>query len=403
MVGGIGKTLIVIGLMMFGFVAYQLWGTGIYTARAQSDLDNDFDKVTTTVSPTSVAGSTSTTTTSLPDDITPGTVSDGTGAPVTDGTTTTTVVAPTTSSTLVPYPYAPTDDGDVLLRIEIPSIGIDWKVVEGVGIADLEKGPGHFPESVLPGQLGNSAIAGHRTTYGQPFYDVDKIDPGDEIVISYPGDGPTFTYVVTDTEIVGADDYDRVVPTKDPSLATLALSSCHPVRSASKRIIIRSVLVPEGSSPLFASTPVRTAEPDATLPAEDEPAPDTEPPSATTADTLPAGAVPVASDPAIATTNPNVTTTTPTTIAAVATTTAPPVASVAASEDAFSNGWFHDPSAWPHIIAWGLLLAAIAYGAYRLARRTRRIWLGTIVAFAPFLFVLYFFFENVNRLLPPGL
>ena len=66
-------------------------------------------------------------------------------------------------------------------------------------------------------------------------------------------------------------------------------------------------------------------------------------------------------------------------------------------------GWFKDSAAWPHIILWGLLLAAIALGARVLGTRLRKRWLISLAAAAPFLVVLYFFFQNINRLLPPGL
>ena len=69
------------------------------------------------------------------------------------------------------------ESGEAIARIEIPAIGVDDIVVAGVDSGDLKKGPGHFPTTPLPGQLGNSAIAGHRTTYGQPFFDVDKLRP----------------------------------------------------------------------------------------------------------------------------------------------------------------------------------------------------------------------------------
>ncbi len=76
------------------------------------------------------------------------------------------------------------EPGDALARIEIPTIGLDAKVVSGVQPADLKNGPGHYPDTPMPGQLGNSAIAGHRTTYGQPFYRLDEVEPGDEIVLT---------------------------------------------------------------------------------------------------------------------------------------------------------------------------------------------------------------------------
>ena len=97
----------------------------------------------------------------------------------------------------------------------IPSIGLDWIVVEGVQVADLKKGPGHFHETPMPGQLGNAAIAGHRTTYGAPFFDLDDLEPGDLIEVqTLVG---TFIYEVTGTEVVNPSEYALVIPTNDPT------------------------------------------------------------------------------------------------------------------------------------------------------------------------------------------
>jgi LPXTG-site transpeptidase (sortase) family protein len=93
----------------------------------------------------------------------------------------------------------------VLSRLEIPSISLDKIVVEGVSPDDLKKGPGHFPETPLPGQFGNAALAGHRTTYGEPFFDIDLIQMGDDLVMTVPWG--RFVYVVDNITIVGADDY----------------------------------------------------------------------------------------------------------------------------------------------------------------------------------------------------
>jgi sortase A len=77
--------------------------------------------------------------------------------------------------------------------------------------------------------------------------------------------------------------------------------------------------------------------------------------------------------------------------------------SAADGEDAFAAGWFDDEAAWPHVAGWGLLLALISLGAYWVSRRARRNWVGALVGIVPFLVALYFFYENVNRLLPPAL
>ena len=85
--------------------------------------------------------------------------------------------------TAPPSPLPTPEPLQVVGRLQIPAIGIDDYVVQGVARASLKEGPGHFPESPLPGQLGNSAIAGHRTTYGAPFGNIDRVKVGDDIVV----------------------------------------------------------------------------------------------------------------------------------------------------------------------------------------------------------------------------
>ena len=70
---------------------------------------------------------------------------------------------------------------------EIPKIGVNKAVVDGVGVPDLKKGPGHYPDTPLPGEPGNAAIAGHRTTYGAPFNQMDKMKAGDKIRVKISG------------------------------------------------------------------------------------------------------------------------------------------------------------------------------------------------------------------------
>ena len=90
--------------------------------------------------------------------------------------------------------------GDPLGKIEIPSIGVSDVFVQGTGTSDLRKGPGHYPATPLPGQHGTVGIAGHRTTYGAPFHDIDKLKPGVRIELSMPYG--RFTYRVERTRIV---------------------------------------------------------------------------------------------------------------------------------------------------------------------------------------------------------
>ncbi len=76
------------------------------------------------------------------------------------------------------------DAGEAFARIVIPDINVDQISVEGVSVEDLRKGPGHYRTTPNPGQAGNAAIAGHRTTYGAPFHRVDELDPGDSIFVT---------------------------------------------------------------------------------------------------------------------------------------------------------------------------------------------------------------------------
>lgn len=123
--------------------------------------------------------------------------------------------------------------GDAIARIRIPAIGVSDYVVEGTDTASLRKGPGHYPETPLPGDPGTAAIAGHRTTYGAPFRDIDQLKRGDRIVLDMT-DG-RFIYRVTRTKIV--DDSDLSVLDEE-GYKQLILSACHPLYSAAQRVIV---------------------------------------------------------------------------------------------------------------------------------------------------------------------
>ena len=128
--------------------------------------------------------------------------------------------------------------GDAIGRIEIPAIGVKDYVVEGTDTADLRKGPGHYPQTPLPGERGTAAFAGHRTTYGAPFRHIDELKHGQVIDLDLL-DG-RFVYRVEHLRIVDPSDlsvlqrrpYDRLV-----------LSACNPLYSAAQRIIVFARLV----------------------------------------------------------------------------------------------------------------------------------------------------------------
>jgi sortase A len=191
----IGRSCITVGTLLLLFVAYQLWGTGIREAQAQDKLSKKFDKVL--------------------------------------------AEAPEYAPGEAP-PIDPVPEGEPTAIIRIPKIGVDKNVVEGVGVGDLKKGPGHYPETPLPGQKGNAAIAGHRTTYGAPFNRVDELEPGDEIIVETVQG--TFRYEVIDEDGDG-DGHTIVTPSQvevleDKGDNRLTLTACHPKLSARQRIVI---------------------------------------------------------------------------------------------------------------------------------------------------------------------
>jgi sortase A len=123
--------------------------------------------------------------------------------------------------------------GAAIGRIRIPKIGADYDVVEGTDTASLRKGPGHYPATALPGLGRTFGIAGHRTTYLAPFRRVNELKPGDRIVVSMPY--ARFTYVVEKLQVVVPT---AVWVTDDVGYERLVLSACHPLYSASHRIIV---------------------------------------------------------------------------------------------------------------------------------------------------------------------
>jgi sortase A len=132
--------------------------------------------------------------------------------------------------------------GDSLTRLKIPAINVDVVVVEGTSASALRAGAGHYPQTPLPCDYGNVGIAGHRTTYGRPFNQVDRLKPGDAIILTTPLG--TCTYQVSkDPFVVLPNDLSVVAPPPNPLDRWLTLTSCTPKGSASHRIVIRATYV----------------------------------------------------------------------------------------------------------------------------------------------------------------
>jgi sortase A len=128
--------------------------------------------------------------------------------------------------------------GDAIGRLEIPAIGLREYVVEGTDTANLRKGPGHYPDTPLPGERGTSAIAGHRTTYGAPFRDIDRLKRRHVISIDLPYG--RYVYRVERTKIVDDSDFSVLRKVRHDRLV---LTACHPLYSAAQRVVVFARLV----------------------------------------------------------------------------------------------------------------------------------------------------------------
>jgi sortase A len=126
------------------------------------------------------------------------------------------------------------EGGDGIGRITAPDMdGLDAVIVEGSDRGSLQKGPGHYPQTPMPGAGGTAAIAGHRTTYLAPFRHIDSARRGDRITVEMPY--ATLTYRVEGTRIVEPDQVEVVRPV---GYDRLVLSACHPLYSAAERYIV---------------------------------------------------------------------------------------------------------------------------------------------------------------------
>jgi sortase A len=199
-VGVAGRILIGAGILVLLFVVFEIFGTAYLQQRHQAALRSQID-------PTHVA-------TRVP---------------------TTAPEAPATPIT-VPHETPPAPSAPVAV-IDIPKIGLNQVVVQGTGEAQLELGPGHYRHTPLPGEAGNVGIAGHRTTWGHPFYFLDQLAVGDPIYLLT--DRGTFLYTVTAVEIVLPTDVDVLDTTATP---TLTLTTCNPRYSAEERLVVHAAL-----------------------------------------------------------------------------------------------------------------------------------------------------------------
>ena len=232
----LGLALIVAGVIVLLFVGYQLWGTGIAEAHSQAALKRDFAaRVAATAGHAGTADT-----------------------PTVGG-------APPSKS---PGSSPGLPDGGAVDHLVIPKIHLNVYVVQGVGDDDLRRGPGHYPQTVFPGQDGNAAIAGHRTTYGAPFFSLNELSLGDDIDVTDTS-GRTFVYAVSAPPgVVSPDDVTVLDPT---SFAQLTLTTCNPRYSDTSRLIVVADLV---GGPALPASAAATASPAGVRRREPRPGPE---------------------------------------------------------------------------------------------------------------------------------
>ena len=204
----VGRVVLVAGVLVLLFIPYLLWGTGLMTARSQAHAADRVQQ-----------GPATRRHVHADDPCQP----------------------PRAMARLSRKPAPPILDpaiGSPVGTITIPKIDLSMVVVEGTGDAQLQTGPGHYPGTPLPGEIGNAAIAGHRTTYLHPFYNLNELVPGDSItIVTLQG---IFLYHVTGSLAVPPTDVSVVDQTRYP---TLTLTTCNPRYSASQRLVVHARLV----------------------------------------------------------------------------------------------------------------------------------------------------------------
>jgi sortase A len=161
--------------------------------------------------------------------------------PITDAPTTTAApvtIATTTTAATLPQPLpAPNPNGPdpamELGTIQIPKIGLDRPLWEGVTLATLDRGPGHWPGTAMPGQVGNVVVGGHRVSHDKPFRHIDQLVLGDQILMTF--NGVPSTYVVTGAQVVTPNDTWVINQTPEH---TATLFACHPPGSTKFRYVV---------------------------------------------------------------------------------------------------------------------------------------------------------------------
>jgi sortase A len=202
---GAAEALLTFGVLALLFAAYTVWGTAQIIDAHQRDLDRQLTDAWA-------------------------------------GEPTPTVTAPPSGSD--PLPVVPAPLGNAVARLYIPRLGNHWVVVEGVDPADLRLGPGHYPKTAAPGQIGNFALAGHRTP--AMFWELDTVRTGDPVVVETARSW--FVYRVSQIHITAPTAVEVLAPVPGrpgvrPTGATLTITTCNPKWGNSQRLVVHAELV----------------------------------------------------------------------------------------------------------------------------------------------------------------
>jgi sortase A len=193
------------------------------------DAAGAFDDVPTLIAPSTAAPTTAPRTTGPRTTVPPTTVPP-------------TTLAPTTTLPPLPTPEPPPLDkgipGAQVGSITIPKIGLALPLFDGINTATLDEGPGHWPGTARPGELGNAVIAAHRVSHGAPFRSIDQLVVGDQVQFTLPQG--TSTYEVTATDVVTPEAIDIITQSHEH---TATLFACHPPGSTKFRYVVKLRLV----------------------------------------------------------------------------------------------------------------------------------------------------------------
>ncbi|MET7393135.1 class E sortase [Dactylosporangium sp. NPDC005572] len=197
---GTGELLITFGLIVLLFAAYEVWGKSAIVDAHQDDLNRQLEQQW--------------------------------------------AAEPQTTPTVAPSgPVAKPSNGAVIASVQIPRLKKKWAVVQGVTPADIRYAPGHYPDTAMPGQLGNFSMAGHRTP--AIWWDLDRLGPDDPVIVKTAD--TWYIYRVTSSEIVLPTAVQVVAPVPNkpgqtPDVAMLTMTTCNPKYNNYQRLVVHASL-----------------------------------------------------------------------------------------------------------------------------------------------------------------